>query len=74
MVVVLGLDDHKRDADLEEKNVIGAQDGLFVAGGVAATNDNAPWAQRVLPVYLFDGVPARLLDCWCDELFANVGF
>ena len=32
------------------------------------------WPQGVFAVNLLDRVPARLLDGWCDEFFADVRF
>ena len=70
----LGLDHHQRDVGLVKEHVIGTEDGLLVAGGMVATHHHTAWPQGVLAVNLFDRVPARLLDSWRDELFADVRF
>ena len=70
----LGLDHNHRDVGLVEEHVIGTEDGLLVAGGMVATHHHTDWPQGVLAVNLFGRVPARSLDGWRDELFADIRF
>jgi hypothetical protein len=50
MVVVLGLNDGQRDVGLVEQDVVSAENGAFVSGGLAATDDDPARTKRVLGV------------------------